>query len=105
MNFTESNEYTDHARGNEGGLRGVVLLAVLLCLVFFLSVGAYGFFADGEMTEGELPNAILVLRELVEENEAVSVFLGFSEEADAAMTAREERILAAAEAYIRARQP
>ena len=105
MRFDEEGVLTEAGADGGGGLRGVVLLTLLLCAVFFLSVGAYGFFADGDMAEGDLPNAILVLRELVEENETVSVFLGFSEEADAEMTAREERILAAAEAYIRARQP
>ena len=105
MHFREDGVLTEAGTNGEGGLYGVILLTLLLCAVFFLSVGAYGFFADGEMTEGNLPNAILVLRELVEENEAVSVFLGFSEEADAEAAAREERILAAAEEYIRAHQP
>ena len=105
MIFAENDGYTRHARENGGGLRGVALLAILLCLVFFLSVGAYGFFTGEGVTEGDLPNAILVLRELVEENETVAVFLGLSEEADAALTEREARILAAAEEYIRAHQP
>ncbi|MBQ8858230.1 MAG: hypothetical protein IJ012_00395 [Clostridia bacterium] len=102
MHFGEDGVLTEGG-ADGGGLRGVVLLTLLLCAVFFLSVGAYGFFAEGEMAEGELPNAILVLRELVEENETVSVFLGFSEE-DGEAAAREERILAEAEEYIRAHQ-
>ncbi len=96
---------------NRGGLSAVILLALLLCGVFFLAVGAYGLFAEGEgMVEGNLPNAVLVLREFVEENEAVSVFLGFSDTGtDTGMgaedAARAERIAEAVEKYIQEKQP
>lgn len=93
-------------RERGAGPTGILLLALLLVGVFFLSVGAYGVFsADGSMAEGELPQAILVLRELVEENEAVSVFLGFSDEETAAAMAEEDayllRVAEAAADYIR----
>ena len=67
-------------RGREAAPFGILLLSLLLVGVFFLAVGAYGLFeADGGLTEGDLPNAVLVFREFVEENESISVFLGFSE--------------------------
>lgn len=93
-----------------GGALGIILLAVLLCGVFFLAVGAYGIFAeDGQMAEGDLPGAVLALRNLVEENEAVAVFLGFSADVETSARPQEDdtraRILAAAEEYIRRHQP
>lgn len=98
-------------RERGGGATGVLLLCLLLCGVFFLSVGAYGFFAgEDDMTEGDIPGAVLAMRELVQENEAVAVFLGFSAQAedsgagDADATeeaAHRAMIEAAARAYIR----
>ena len=58
-------------------LRALAILALLLCLVFFLSVGAYGYFSAQEENGGEIPGVIAVLRDLISENEVVSVFLGF----------------------------
>ena len=86
---------------------GILLLAFLLAGVFFLAVGAYGIFtADADFAESELPNAVLVFRELIEENESVSVFLGFSDAEEADANADEEktylvRVQQAAEEYIR----
>ncbi|MBQ8174358.1 MAG: hypothetical protein IJ009_03045 [Clostridia bacterium] len=102
----EFSGFGEEAKRNDGGLVGVVLLALLLCGVFFLSLGAYGAFAEeGGFTDGELPGAVLALRNLVEENDSVAVFLGLSQgEADAEAAEREARILAAAEAYIKERQ-
>ena len=60
------------------GVRGVVALSLLLCLVFFLAVGAYAYFAKEERVNGFIPDAVAVLREFVSENESVAVFLGFS---------------------------
>ncbi len=63
------------------------------------------------MTEGNLPGAVLALRDFVAENETVAVFLGFSSE-EATETGGEasdpetaERIQAAADAYIKEHQP
>lgn len=87
-------------RESEGGWRGLLLLAVLLCGVFFLSVGAYGFFAaDAAEKEpsGDLPGAVLALRQAVTENEAVAVFLGLSASAGAPDTTPEEDARAAIE--------
>ena len=101
----EFSDLSEGARRNDGGLLGVALLALLLCGVFFLSLGAYGAFAEeGGMSEGELPGAVLALRELVEENGTVAVFLGLSPAEDAEAAERAERIAAAAEAYIRERE-
>ena len=112
MYFGETEGYARHARENDGGLRVVILLALLLCAVFFLAVGAYGMFArEGGMTEGNLPGAVLALREFVEENDAVAVFLGFSEDkvtetvGGASDPEAAERIQAAADAYIKEHQP
>lgn len=96
-------------RGRETAPFGILLLSLLLVGVFFLAVGAYGIFeADGGLTEGDLPNAVLVFREFVEENESISVFLGFSEDGYTHESAEEddyiERIHNAAEEYIRAHQ-
>ena len=94
-------------REREAAPLGFLLLAVLLAGVFFLAVGAYGIFtADGDFAEGELPNAVLVFREFVEESESVSVFLGFSdaEDVDASTSEDEDyltRVQQAAEEYIR----
>lgn len=110
MHFSETDGYAEGAGANSGGLGGVILLALLLCGVFFLAVGAYGAMADGGVAEGDLPNAVLALRELVAENETVAVFLGFSEE-DAQSSGglvdagAAERIQAAADAYIKEHQP
>ena len=104
----ESYGFSDAAVRERGaGPLGILLLALLLCGVFFLSVGAYGIFAaEGEdVREGDLPNAVLVFREFVTENEAVSVVLGLAEEEVAdAMTEEDAylaRILAEAAEYIR----
>ncbi len=100
--------YTDGQSGKANG--AVILLAALLVGVFFLVLGGYGYFAaigEGSLA-GELPGAVLVLREWVEENESVSVFLGLSPsdatEAGGSLSEEEERILAAAEAYIREKE-
>ena len=97
-------DYGRAVRQNEGGAPLIILLALLLCGVFFLSVGAYGMFAEeGGLTDGELPGAVLALRDLVAENDSVAVFLGLSPTADAD-TEREARIWEAAMAYIREKQ-
>ncbi len=97
-------------RKNQGGLWGVALLALFLCLSFFLSVTAYGMFSADEEESGELSGTIAVLRELVTENEAVAVFLGFSEVDNESIAvggnidedeAYREAIRRAAEEYIR----
>ena len=97
-------------RESAGGWRGLLLLAVLLCGVFFLSVGAYGFFAADAAQEeptGDLPGAVLALRQAVTENEAVAVFLGLSAPTDAPDTPsspedeRRAEIERAAAEYIR----
>ena len=95
-----------------GGIAGLILLALLLCGVFFLSVGAYGMFAEGDggSQEGYLSDAVLALRQLAEDNEAVAVFLGFSQAGEPGSTPddaeqqRQQAILAAAEEYIRRHQ-
>lgn len=96
-------------RGRETAPFGILLLSLLLVGVFFLAVGAYGIFeADGGLAEGDLPNAVLVFREFVEENESISVFLGFSDDGDdvqdAEKSSYDERINSAAEEYIRTHQ-
>ena len=95
-------------RGREMAPFGILLLSLLLVGVFFLAVGAYGMFeADGGLSEGDLPNAVLVFREFVEENESISVFLGFAADEsiqDTESTDYEERINSAAEEYIRTHQ-
>ena len=68
--------FPDAAQGQMRG-RALVLLSLLLCLVFFLAVGAYGYFAEEEAKGGEIPGAVAVLRDFVSENESVAVFLGF----------------------------
>lgn len=60
------------------GVRSVLILALVLCLVFFLAVGAYAYFAREEAESGMIPGAVAVLRDFVSENESVAVFLGFS---------------------------
>ena len=90
--------------------KSLLLLALLLCLVFFLAVGAYGFFAAEEARSGNIPGAVAVLRELLTENESVAVFLGFEEggenipTGDAADTAYEARVKEKANAYIEEKQ-
>lgn len=108
MDRIQDGRYTLNAdvRGRETAPFGILLLALLLVGVFFLTVGAYGFFtAEGGFAEGELPNAVLVFREFIEENESISVFLGFSEEAEASGAGVEDdylvRIEQAAAEYIR----
>ena len=97
----EFSGFSEGARRNDGGLFGVVLLALLLCGVFFLALGAYGAFAEeGEFSDGELPGAVLAMRGFVEENETVAVFLGLSFATDEEEE-RAARIREAAEAYIR----
>ena len=99
------SEYGRGSRQNDGGLLGVALLALLLCGVFFLSVGAYGIFAEESGTyEGNLPGAVLALRDMVTENGTVSVLLGLRAAEDEEEQARRARILAAAEAYIREKE-
>ncbi len=90
--------------------RSLLFLALLLCLVFFLAVGAYGFFEAEEEKSGSIPGAVAVLREFLTENESVAVFLGLegggediptAGEGDAAY---EARVREKAEAYIREKQ-
>lgn len=98
-------------RERGGGAAGVLILCLLLCGVFFLSVGAYGFFAgEDDMTKGDIPGAVLAMRELVQGNEAVAVFLGFPAQEEDGETidtdaeteaAHRAMIEAAARAYIR----
>ena len=99
----------EDVRTRERAPFGILLLALLLAGVFFLAVGAYGMFeADGGIAEGDLPNAVLVFREFVEENGSISVFLGFSDDGADQAAAEEdgyaERVHSAAEEYIRAHQ-
>ena len=61
------------------------------------------FAEEGGLTDGELPGAVLALRELVAENDTVAVFLGLSPATDADAE-REARIWEAAMAYIREKQ-
>ena len=101
----EYSELSEGARRNDGGLIGVAVLALLLCGVIFLSLGAYGIFAEeGGLTEGELPGAVLALRNLVKENESVAVFLGLSPAEEGEDAERAARILSAAEAYIKEKE-
>lgn len=105
MQHTDLSEIGMNARQNDGGAIGVILLALLLCGVFFLSVGAYGMFAEeGGSLNGDLPGAVLALRELVEENGTVAVFLGLSPVESNEDAERAARILAAAEAYIQEKE-
>ncbi len=96
---------------NQGGLLGVALLAIFLCISFFLAITAYGMFSSNEES-GELAGAVAVLRELVTENDTVAVFLGFSSDDNDSIAvggnidadgdaAYREAILRAAEEYIR----
>ncbi|MBQ8351250.1 MAG: hypothetical protein IJY20_04300 [Clostridia bacterium] len=102
-------EFPVDMRQQTSNATALLLLAALLVGVFFLALGAYGYFAavgEGSLT-GELPDAVLALRGFVEENEAVAVFLGLSsDEAIETMgkPSEEERIREAAEAYIREKQ-
>lgn len=89
------------------GMRSVLVLALLLCLVFFLAVGAYAYFAREEAESGVIPGAVAVLRDFVSENESVAVFLGFSsvkdesvEVGEALDPAYETRVKEKAAAYI-----
>ena len=104
------HEWNTDVYGHRGRMATVLLLALLLSCVFFLAMGAYGYFSavgEGSLT-GELPDAVLALRNWVEENEAVSVFLGLSDEETAevmgSLSEREAAIRAAADAYIREKQ-
>ncbi len=94
----------------QDGFRAVFFLALLLAAVFFLAMAAYGYFAaegDGELLRGDMAGAVMVFRDFLTENEAVSVFLGLDGE-ESVMTdadlAYEEYLLAAADAYIREKQ-
>ncbi len=110
MQYHDQTMITMPAQGGHEGMGTVLLLAALLVGVFFLALGGYGYYAaiDAGDLPGALPNAVLALRGLVEENEAVAVFLGLApDESVATMAPAEEvpaHIRAAAEAYIRARQ-
>jgi hypothetical protein len=90
--------------------RSLFVLALLLCLVFFLAVGAYGFFEAEEEKNGNIPGAVAVLREFLTENESVAVFLGFEEGGEniptggAEDTAYEARVKEKARAYIAQKQ-
>lgn len=90
--------------------RSLFVLALLLCLVFFLSVGAYGFFEAEEERSGNIPGAVAVLREFLTENESVAVFLGFESEGEGIPTdtegdtAYEARVKEKARAYIAQKQ-
>lgn len=104
--------YGEGVRENRGGLWGIALLAIFLCLSFFLATAAYGMF-DAEGEGGTLSDAVAVLRELVTENEAVAVFLGFSDSENDSIAvggkleedeAYREAILRAAEEYIKAHE-
>ena len=94
------------AEPKAGATRSLLVLSLLLCLVFFFAVGAYGFFAEEERTSGSIPGAVAVLREFLSENESVSVFLGFDTEDESLSTdtdtdaAYEARVKEKARAYI-----
>ena len=93
----------------QGRLTAVVLLATLLTCIFFLAMGAYGYYAamDEGGLSGNLPDAVMALRSFVEENDAVAVFLGLApDEAIETMGKPDTKahILEAAEAYIREKQ-
>lgn len=101
------NEIDIGASGaGEEGHAGVLLLALLLCSVFLLSLGAYGLFArEAEKESGNLPAVVGALRKFAAENETVAVFLGFSPEEDARATMKEENdTQSKADAYIREHQ-
>ena len=93
----------------QGRMTAVILLAALLACVFFLALGAYGYYETSgeESLSGDLPDAVLALRDLVERNEAVAVFLGLAPE-DAIETMGKPipapHIREAADAYIREKQ-
>jgi hypothetical protein len=106
---TEWEAYGDMRKAG-GSMTAVLLLATLLVGIFFLTLGAYGYFSavgDGSLT-GELPDAVLALRGLIENNDTVAVFLGLSREDSietmVEKTERAARIQAAAEAYIKEKQ-
>lgn len=106
----EQHEWKPDRYEHRGSMATVLLLALLLSCVFFLALGAYGYFSaigEGSLT-GELPNAVLALRDWVEGNEAVSVFLGLSDgeaaETMGSLSESEEAIRKAADAYIREKQ-
>lgn len=95
----------------DGRGRTLLVLALLLCLVFFMAVGAYGYFAEEEEKGGDIPGAVAVLRDFVSGNESVAVFLGFEnvveEEVEAGAEsdpAYEARVKEKAAAYIAERQ-
>ena len=94
------------AEPQEEGRMGILLLALLLCSVFLLSLGAYGLFArEAEKENGNLPAVVGALRKFAAENETVAVFLGFSPEEDARTTMKEENdTQSKADAYIREHQ-
>ncbi len=84
-----------------------MILSLLLCLVFFIAIGAYGYFAEEEAKGGAIPGAVAVLRDFVTENESVAVFLGFESLAEDSVEAGvegdpeyEARVKEKAEAYI-----
>ena len=108
MHTKEWELYTNGQEARGGGYATLLLLAALLLCVFFLALGAYGYYAaiDEGSIAGDLPNAVMALRATISENEAIAVLLGL-EQADAVETAAplvDDRIRAAADAYIRARQ-
>lgn len=109
-----TNDFDALIAGAERGrtdFRGVAILAVLLCFVFFLAIGAYGYFAAGGEQDGEIPGAIAVLRDFVTENETVAVFLGFDAFCEESVQtngegdgAYEARVKEKAAAYIKEKQ-
>ena len=64
-------------------------------IIAFLSFTVY----DPETAGGELYAAVISLQDALEENEAISVFLGLTEE-----TTEQDSIRLRAEAYIRAHE-
>lgn len=80
----------------------LITLSLMLVTVFVLSVWMYDDLA-GETEEGALAVFAENVREFMDENEAVSAFLGLGEnvaEADADATAGDEVVAAEAASYI-----
>ena len=79
----------------------LIVLSLMLVTVFVASVGMYDALAD-ESADGSLAVFASAVREFLDENEAVSVFLGIEGDMERAadLPADREEVSAAAAAYI-----